>query len=223
MVTVNTAPTVSNVQTDCDANNVFYTVSFTINGGDPSTYSVTPSNGTLVGNTFTSNQIFSSTGYSFVVSDANNCNPVTVSENIVVCDCVTDAGDMDLTEIEECGDGPITALHDDTDLFLEPNDILVYILHSGSGVNIVPPILGTFDSPTFSFDPGTMNYGQTYYLSAVAADSTGSGDVDMNDPCLDVSQGTPVTFYEIPSATLSGNDAVCAGSPASLLLPPRFV
>ena len=214
-VTLNTAPTVSNISTLCDANNVTYTVSFTINGGTPP-YIITPNNGTLTGNVFTSNPQLSGTGYSFIVNDGNNCNPVTVTENLVICDCETTVGNMNTTLIEECGNGPVTAAYDDTNQVFDGNDALVFILHSGSGVNLVPPIIGTYSQPTVSFMPGTMNYGTTYYLSAVVGDSNGSGGVDLNDPCLDVAQGTPIVFYPIPTATLSGSPAVCAGTAAGL-------
>ncbi len=214
-VTINTAPTVTNISTLCDANNVNYTVSFTINGGTPP-YIITPNTGTISGNVFTSSPQLSGTGYSFTVNDANNCNPVTVSDDIVICDCDTEAGDMDPNLIEECGNGPVTANYDDTNQVFDGNDALVYILHSGSGVNLVAPIIGTYAQPTVSFLPASMTYGTTYYLSAVVGDDNGSGGVDLNDPCLDVSQGTPIVFYQIPTATLSGNPVVCTGQPATM-------
>ena len=214
-VTINTAPTVTNISTLCDPTNVNYTVSFTINGDTPP-YIITPNNGTINGNVFTSGLQLSGTGYSFTVNDVNNCNPVTVTDDIVICDCDTEAGDMDGTLIEECGNGPVTAVYDATTQVFDGNDALVYILHSGSGVNLVPPIIGTYSQPTVSFLPGTMTYGTTYYLSAVVGDDNGTGGVDLNDPCLDVSQGTPIVFYKIPTATLSGNPNVCSGTPATM-------
>ena len=215
-VTVNTAPTVSNVQTHCDAANVFYTLSFTINRGNPATYTLTPGNGTLAGNVFTSNNLLSGTGYSFIVNDANNCSPVTVSEALVICDCETAAGDMDLTKIEVCGDGPATAAYDNTTEVFDGNDGLVFILHSGNGVNIVPPVIGTYTTPTVSFLPGSMTYGTTYYLSAVVGDAAGPNNVDLDDPCLDVAQGTPIVFYTIPTAMLQDDPAICEGDMANM-------
>jgi gliding motility-associated-like protein len=214
-VIVNTAPTVSNISTECDANNVNYTVTFTINGGTPP-YTITPNNGSLAGNVFTSNPLLSGTGYSFLVDDVNGCNPVTVSDDIVVCDCDTKAGTMDLSPIQECGDGPVTASYDPSGEVLDGNDVRVFILHSGSGINIVPPVIGTYAQPEVSFIPGTMSYGTTYYLSAVVGDGDGAGGVNLSDPCLSVSQGTPVVFYEVPTAVLSGNSIVCEGNPANL-------
>lgn len=213
-VTLNTAPTVSNIQSPCDGTNTTFTVSFTINGGDPGTYSVTPLNGTLTGNMFTSNPIPAGNGYSFVVTDGNNCNPVTVDDPSVPCNCATAAGDMG-PAIDECGDGPVTAGYDNMHVF-DADDTLVFILHNGSGINLVPPIIGTFDSPTVSFNPATMTYGTTYYLSAVVGNNDGAGGVDLNDDCLDVAQGTPIVFYEIPTAILSGDPVICEGDAANM-------
>ncbi|MCB0520003.1 MAG: gliding motility-associated C-terminal domain-containing protein [Lewinellaceae bacterium] len=212
-VTLNTAPTVSNIQSPCDGTNTSFTVSFTINGGDPATYSVTPANGTLTGNMFTSNPIPAGSGYSFVVTDGNNCNPVTVDDPSVPCNCASVAGDMG-PAIQECGNGPVTAGYDGNHVF-DADDTLAFVLHNGSGINIVPPILGTFTTPTVSFDPATMSYGTTYYLSAVVGNNNGSGGVDLTDNCLDVAQGTPIVFYEIPTATLSGNPVICVGNTAT--------
>ena len=216
-VTVNTAPTVSMVSTPCDALNENFTVSFTINGGNPATYSVTPLNGTLTGNMFVSNPIPSGNGYSFVVADANGCSPVTVSEPAVICDCGTAVGSMDLAPVEECGNGPVTVTYDTSGQEFDGNDILVFILHSGNSVNIVPPIHSVSTSPTVSFNPATMTYGTTYYLSAVVGDEDAANNsVVLTDPCLAVAQGTPITFNEVPTAALSGDPAVCEGDPANL-------
>jgi gliding motility-associated-like protein len=211
LVTVNTAPTVSNITSDCDPTNQFYVVMFTINGGNPATYSVTPPNGTLSGNIFTSNPIPSGSGYSFVVNDVNNCAPATISQNVVVCNCTTKVGVMGAAPLSVCGDGPISATYDPTNQVFDGNDTLAFILHLGSGVSIVPPILSTGSTPDATFNPATMTYGTTYYLSAVVGDNDGAGGVDLNDPCLKVAQGTPIVFHEIPTAVLSGSDAICAG------------
>jgi len=212
-VVVNTAPTVTNIQSSCDPTNTSYVLTFTINGGDPASYTVTPLTGTLTGNMFTSDPIASGSGYMFVVSDANDCNPLTVS-GTVLCDCTTAVGSMDGTPVNECGNGPVTVPYDGTTQVFDGNDTLSFVLHSGSGLSIVPPILSITSTPTVSFNPATMSYGTTYYLSAVAGDNDGNGLVDLNDPCLAVAQGTPITFFEIPTATLSGAPAVCVGSTA---------
>jgi len=214
-VTVVTAPTVSNVQRACDPTNTSYTVTISITGGDSGTYDVSPANGSLLGNTFTSNPILSGIGYSFTVTDANDCNPVLV-EGVFECNCQTMAGEMDLTPIDNCGDGPVAGIYDNTNEFLDGDDALVFILHSGNGASVINPIVGEYPNPdNIVFDPATMTYGTTYYLSAVVGNASGTS-VDLMDACLSVSLGTPITFFEIPTATLSGTTSTCLGDNADL-------
>ncbi|MBK8566403.1 MAG: gliding motility-associated C-terminal domain-containing protein [Saprospiraceae bacterium] len=214
-ISINDAPTVSGISAECEATNQFYVVTFTINGGDVASYSVTPSNGTLVGNLFTSNQIPTGTGYNFIVSDANNCDVVTVSQNIVLCDCDSEVGTMDIAMVEVCGDGPTAVQYNNAGEFLDGNDTLAFVLHNGNGLSIVNPVLNTSSTPSVSFNASNMTYGTTYYLSAVVGDASGNG-VNLNDPCLSVAQGTPIVFYQIPTASIVGTDAVCVGEPGQL-------
>ena len=212
------APTVDNIVTTCNALNTEFTVTFDISGGDASSYSVTPAGASLVGGQFTSNPIPTGDGYSFVVTDVNNCDPITVEDAIVVCNCDTKVGVMGLALIENCGAGTVIAPYNSTNQFLDPNDSLVFTLHSGNSVNIVPPVISTSSTPSVTFDPATMSFGTTYYLSAVVGDSDGAGGVNLNDPCSQVSQGTPIVFYELPTATIAGGTEICIGTNTDLTL-----
>ncbi len=216
-ISVNDAPTVSNISADCEATNQFFIVTFTINGGDAASYTVTPSNGTLTGNMFTSNPIPTGSGYNFMVSDANNCDVVTVSQAIVLCDCESEAGSMDLAMVEVCGNGPTDVQYNTIGQAYDGNDTTSFVLHSGNGLQIVDPVISQSPTPTISFNPANMSYGTTYYLSAVVGDAI-SGGVDLNDPCLSVAQGTPVVFYQVPTATIGGTDAICEGEQGQLLV-----
>jgi gliding motility-associated-like protein len=44
------------------------------------------------------------------------------------------------------------------------------------------------------------------------------GNVDVNDPCLSVSNGLEIVFNSLPSTTFSGNLTVCEGSEADLIV-----
>lgn len=217
-VVVFSAPQVDNIATACSATNTDYTVTFEVTGGDPSTISITPSGASFTGGIFTSNPIPTGSGYSFVVNDANNCAPVTVEDDIVVCNCDTKVGTMDLTLIENCGAGTVTASYDNTNEFLDPDDDLVFILHSGNSVNIVPPIISVSNTPDVTFNPASMSFGTTYRLSAVVGNSDGNGGVDLQDPCSQVAQGTPIVFYELPMALILGDTNICVGGSANLKL-----
>ncbi|MBK8490525.1 MAG: hypothetical protein IPL49_06335 [Saprospirales bacterium] len=217
VVTVNTAPTVSNIQVTCNPTNTGYTVSFTINGGDPGSYTVDGSGAGITGGVFTSAEIPNGDGYSFVVDDANNCNPVTVEAPQVLCDCTSSAGDMDAGMQSDCGaTACITGIYDNTGEAFDGDDALQFILHTGSGLTIINEVARNV-VPTFCFDAAAgMTYGTTYYISAVVGNDLGGGVVDLMDPCLSVAQGTPVVFYQEPTADLVGDATICVGESTAL-------
>ena len=78
---------ISNVNEICSADQATYTVEFDISGGDSDSYTV---NGTASGSHYTSADINSGDSYSFTVTDANDCNPQTVS-GTHVCTCPVSA------------------------------------------------------------------------------------------------------------------------------------
>ncbi|MCB0518741.1 MAG: gliding motility-associated C-terminal domain-containing protein [Saprospiraceae bacterium] len=213
-VTINTAPAVSGIHEACDPTNSTYTVTFNINGGDAGSYSVTPLSGSLNGNVFLSDPIISGQPYSFVVSDANNCNPITVNGTFF-CDCETNAGLMETAMLEACIGDTVTAVHDVAQLYLDGDDVLAFVLQSGNG-NSLGTVFAINSTPTFTLVP-PMQAGVTYYISAIAGNDDGSGNVDTSDPCFDVAVGTPVVFNPLPTGVI-GNDAqVCQGETASLV------
>ena len=202
----------------CSPDGTTYTVSFTISGGDPATYMVAPAgSGTITGNTFTSNDIPSGDPFTFTVSDANNCDSSTVT-GMESCPCLTEIGDLDNTAIDICDDGSATdfsSAYDDTNEFQDFNDTRVYTLHTGAGTTIIGAI-ATNTSGMFAFDPGTMTYGTTYYISVIVGDDDGAGGVDLTHVCTLVAQGIPATWYPIPEASLSGGGDVCEGDDAAV-------
>lgn len=200
-------PTTSPVSVNCIDGNLNYTVTFTISGGDADSYSVTGGPGSLTGNTFVSDPIPNGATYNFQVSDANECQTITVSGSNV-CPNLTYAGTMNLTPLNICGDGPASATHNNNNT-LDGDDALIFILHSNPSLPL-GTVWAQGSDPQFSFVLG-MEYGETYYISAVVGNSDGSGGVDFTDPLLSVSQGTPVTFYQIPQAIVSGGGTACLG------------
>jgi len=222
-VTVHTAVKVSNVETICNQTSTGYIVQFEITGGDPASYSVTPNSIGLSGTLsttppyiFTSDEIPAGFSFDWTVDDANHCGPQAVFQNSVICDCKTAVGTMVTPPLDECGDGPISAVYDTTGQVLDANDLLRFVLHTGTG--LPGNILQVNTEPVFSFDPTNMTYGTTYYISPLAGNDDGTGNIVLNDPCLAYSAGTPVRFFRIPTAELSGDPAICMGSNAKLSL-----
>ena len=208
-ITINYAPSYSNLNLNCNLVAGTYTVTFDVLGATLPLTLVTGS-GTFTGTQFTSNPISIGTSYNFSFHDANNCSNVTVS-GASNCNCVTDAGTMNLTPIEVCIGQTATATYNGV-FNNDGNDILRYILHTNPALP-VGTILGWSTTPSFTFGPG-MTAGVTYYISAIAGNNDGTGNVALNDPCVSISQGTPVTFFTLPTANLGLGDTICAGTQA---------
>jgi hypothetical protein len=94
---------------------------------------------------------------------------------------------------------------------LDGDDLLQFILFSNPA-DTLGSIVAVSATPSFSFDPATMQTGVTYYIAAIAGNNLG-GNVDLDDPCLDISNAIQVIWRPLPSVTFSAaNPDVCAGS-----------
>lgn len=204
-VNVNLAPTFSNQDESCDPATQEFTVSFDIAGGT-APYSVDTN--PVTGTSFTSASLPSGTNYSFQLNDANGCGPITISGS-ANCNCATDAGTMDFTNtpLLLCDGSDIDIAHL-ADQFLDADDNFIFVLHTNAGTQI-GTVLSTSTTTTIPYPSPSLTLGETYYISAVAGNSDGSGGVDLTDGCLSVSQGVPVSFYR-PEIILDQLDTMCA-------------
>jgi hypothetical protein len=99
--------------------------------------------------------------------------------------------------------------------FLESNDILQYMLFSNPA-DTLGSIVATNGTPSFTFNPATMQTGVTYYLAAIAGNNL-NGNVDLSDPCLDISNAVEVVWQPLPTVVFSAaNPNVCAGACTSV-------
>ena len=209
----------SALQESCNPTNTEYTVSFEISGGDAATYEVLPAGaGTITGANpavFTSNPIASGDLYTFTVRDASGCFQPQVSDD-PRCDCETDAGTMTLLdEVSVCAGEDIVVDFDAGSETLDPNDVLRFALRTDNDVlDYTDDVLATSDTPTFS--SLGLTPGQTYYVSPIAGDGTGAGDVDTGDDCLDIGLATPVFIQALPDATLTGDTVICETGTATI-------
>jgi gliding motility-associated-like protein len=209
-VMANGIPTVSNILETCNVANTDYAVSFDVAGGTGGPYTVTENapgaiGGTFVVNAWTSNLITAGVAYDFDVDDANGCGPVNVSGN-KICICISDAGTMDVTPLDLCETDVATATQL-TPFVLDPNDYVMYVLHTNNTGTLGTVLDTNVVAPTFSFSTPPLTAGVTYYISTVVGDSLGNF-VDFNDGCLQVAPGTPVTWEQAPDA--GANDSTTA-------------
>lgn len=174
--------------------------SVNISGGvAPYTVVWTPgsSQGNVPAGNFTINNLGEGS-YAIEVTDANGCKTIC-GFTITTDDCVTAIGSMQTGQLSACASDCITASYNSLGQYLDQDDLLQFILHQGTGNQIVNEIARS-DQPTFCFNPALMNYGTTYYISAAAGNDDGTGNVLLTDACTKVTIGTPIVFYEIPVA-----------------------
>ena len=200
-ITVNEVPNVVSSFVCADGE---FTVELIFSGGQ-APYFV---DGVLIsGNTFVSPSFQSGSAVTFNYEDNNGCgDQISVQE---FCPCVSEAGTMDNTPIEICGPATTaTGIHNNDEI-LDGNDTEEYVLHTLAGNNL-GTVIDQNLTGTFAFLP-SMIYGQTYYISLVVGNDNG-GLVDLLDPCLSVSAGTPVTWYELPNIVLPADINTCDAS-----------
>ncbi|MDX2281477.1 MAG: gliding motility-associated C-terminal domain-containing protein [Saprospiraceae bacterium] len=205
-LTVNYAPNYANVIFNCNPTTLEYVIEFDVlNAVFPLT--LVTGSGTFSGTHFTSTPISQANGYNIIFRDANNCGDIVVS-GTVNCNCQTNAGTMDLMPLLLCAGDTAKAKHNN-DFFNDGNDLLRFILHTTPGLPL-GTILAWSSTPTFTQTAGVLP-GVTYYISPIAGNPDGNGQIDLNDLCLSISEGTPVVFYPLPSASLSSDIDICAG------------
>lgn len=128
--------------------------------------------------------------------------------------CDSNAGSMSSAQVEACGDEHMV-VNSTTSEFLEPDDILQYILHTDAGTS-VGTVLSTSSTPEFDFPFSNGSMGVVYYISAIVGNDDGSGNVDLTDPCLSVAAGTPVLWIPPFEAIIAGGGGLfCPGMTSS--------
>jgi len=125
------------------------------------------------------------------------------------CLCETSAGTMQSGPLDFCIPLDASATHNN-DHDLDADDLLQFILYSDP-TDPTGSIIFTAATPDFSF-AAPLQPGVTYYIAAIAGNAL-NGNVDLADPCLDVSDGVEVTWYPQPSVVFSVDEPdVCTGN-----------
>lgn len=211
----------SSVTTTCNSTNTGYTIQFKVSGGDKSTYSFSGTAGTFNPATdqFTSGVINNGTTYNFVVNDANNCDPDTLT-NTHTCPCTTDPGTMSNTAsvLEFCQSQLASAagIHKGNQT-LDGNDTLSFVICTNPADPIGSRVIVS-SVPTFPFI-APLVAGTTYFIAPVAGDNDGAGIVDFTKGCRKAAPGTPVRWLPEPTASLQRSvSEICKATSAAFQL-----
>nr|MBS0038167.1 gliding motility-associated C-terminal domain-containing protein [Saprospiraceae bacterium] len=201
------APVVVDTTFECNDVSTQYFVTILIEGGDASSYTV---NGDpITGNEYISDWIGSNQPATFIINDVNDCGPYELNVRHV-CECLTEVGSMNGPIQILCEDetANFSGFYNDSDEFLDGNDIRVYVLHDGDA-NDLGSILEMNTTGTFGFGAG-MNFEESYWVAVGVGDSLGNA-LDLEDPCRLFSNSVEVIWYEYPDASIATpNILTCA-------------
>lgn len=188
-----------------------YTTAFTItlnisNGMQP----YTVSGKQIIGNIYVGDSIKCSlnvpTPYSYTVVDAFGCETlVTGSEK---CECVTDAGTLNPTELNLCSNQKSPVITLPKDMYLVKKDNYEFILAEECGPKSATKIIDRNKNGSFGFLPG-MLYDHNYYITLIAGDSLANGQINFSDICLDSTECSVIRFVELPRASAGSDDQIC--------------
>ena len=212
-IVVDQPVTVSNITQTCDDTGDNYVLSFEVSGG-VAPIVVTPPGGNLTGGVYTLN-LSSGSAYNLTLTDAGACNPVSVSGNPFTCPCTSEAGSISAADTVLCTNETLQVISDGNS-FLDGNDTFQFALHDGSTDELGNILLLSADG-NFTWNE-SLETGVSYVISALVGNEIGAGNVDLNDPCLSVSQGIEVLFNPLPTASFSGDVTVCEGDDAELII-----
>ena len=218
------SPEVTFITETCNSTNTSFQVCFEISGGNPGAYSFIdattglPFAGNISGATWCSDWITSPSDYSIIVNDNFDCDPKTVN-GYHNCGCTSQAGVMDNTLIEACAFESAESIvqediNGDITYTLDGNDGFEYYLHTNP-YGYLGTVLDHNTTGLFFFNVN-MVYGETYYISQVVGDNIGTPTVNvvdiLNDDCISVAQGTPVIWYEFPTADAGSDNVICGNA-----------
>jgi hypothetical protein len=144
--------------------------------------------------------------------DSNNCFG-ELSQNLV-CNCEGKVGVMDGNMVSICKNEVRQSKYDASNQKLGLNNGRWFILHNSPGINLGNQILNMDTTGIIKYYQG-MIVGETYYLSAVIGRKLSDGSLDLNDPCLSISPGTPVKILATPETPIKievSDTLVCPGS-----------
>src|SRR6056297_2740778 len=196
-------PLINIISTECTSQDSFVLVLDIQGSGTDFTVDLP---GTFSGSIFTSEPLDNNQNYTIEVTDDAGCAS-SVNVGPILCDCLSEAGDMPSEQIDLCITADSLFLNFLGGDNLDDDDTTGFVIHSGTGnFHVDPVFFSSFDSFPL---PDTLEAGQLYYISRIVGNALANDSVDLSDPCLAVSPGQRLFLYDLPDFTLDDSVAVC--------------
>lgn len=154
--------------------------------------------------------------YTAAAIDSNNCLG-EITQNLI-CNCENKVGIMDPNLVSICKNEIRQAKYDASNQLIGVNNSRFFIMHNSPGINLGNQIIYQDTTNMIKYASG-MAVGETYYLSVVIGRRLSNGSLDLNDPCLTISIGTPVKILSTPEMPIKiavSDTLVCPGSSITL-------
>jgi hypothetical protein len=129
----------------------------------------------------------------------------------LTCLCPSDAGTIANVAPNICTQSSVS-IPFPNGTHLDPDDALQFILFTNPNAPLTT-IVATSDLPNFVYNASTMQTGVQYCIAAIVGDSLPNGQVDLNDPCLDISNMSCFNWRPQPTVSFSAsNTMLCQGT-----------
>lgn len=203
-------PDIENIQIDCSDDISHYTVTFQIEADSNSTYQIMGMGGVLKQtgkDSYIIDSIPNASAFMYSLTNIYACGEKQLKDS-VTCICHTNAGSLNTDSVKICSGEQIISQFLGGEI-ISPEDTILFVLHDGN-LDSLGKIISVSDNPVFNSTGLMAN--TTYYIHAVAGKKSFFSAGSFSFPCIDISNGQPVTI--LPSVefdiTLDRAD-ICPG------------
>ncbi|MBT8231465.1 MAG: gliding motility-associated C-terminal domain-containing protein [Bacteroidia bacterium] len=209
IITKNIDPIITNISTSCSDDLLTYDLMFNIENTESE---VTVNGNTVMsgfqnGDLWIEENIDASAITEFEIINHLGCS-YNFTSGPILCECNSTAGTTNGIEQNLCAFDSVDINISNLDFYVDQGDTLAYILHDGDENNIGNVLAISFGAP-IAFD-SSFDYDTPYYLSLVIA-NIDNGTIDLDDVCLQFTNGLPVTFTEDISVSINDQLNGCIG------------
>lgn len=185
------------IRTEVVRNDSFYVINFKVVGGvGPIVIDGIGGVYNSVNKTFVSDPVECGRPYNIIVTDKNGCRQS--ARGLEVCNCGSEAGQLLNSTVESCGDEE-ALLGNANGRMLDSNDVGGYVILKENTFDR-QKILDFSANGRFSVAQHNIDFDQQYFGFFIVGNNDGTGRPDLNDPCLDHSNGRSLVIYSPPHA-----------------------